>query len=751
VITPTCSTPFVGPFVPTKDAIVKASRLLIARVQDRGRRSLRHEWHWIALALLGVASFAIRFRILARYPALPSPDFAVYLEQAHFLAGQDVSGLGQVLPPASILVLLGMIQVLDPMLALRLFAAAPTAFLALPVFFFVSRYASGPLAMMASILFVFAEGFSEMTGWGGAPEFVAMTLMVASILFFLRYLEDRRRSRIVLASLFAALVVGTHQLSATVLVLSVGLWAAVEILVRRRRDLAKPFARYAGLAGVLSLPFAPAYVSFAGRMAPPVTPLAWDSLAYTWTAFQFLTREAVLLWGILGLLAVGGGAILVRAGRLEGTFLGSMAIVAPLLSITFLRDNPARSLYYLYVPALAAMPGFLHWTFTREIPRLDPSVTRPVTVALVAFLVVASGTMVGTSLYRMSLAVDFYHAIEQPELEALDWLRANTARDDVIATAGLPFSTQNEGTRFAWWIEGYAERRSFFSGSLIYASFIEEREKVADANRFFAGNHVQENGGIRLVDNFPADRANPDVWVRVGGEYRFAFFFNDAVSVLRYEPDGAPGTSVGWSPTFATPGTGNWSAAATFSALRDGGNLTLRRAVTLAGDTVELEIVASVLNGTLTQIDLPLWLGWGQAFIDPVVTPGRAVGSLGDPLGNRIPFEVTVTGNASAIVSLVPTSSDPTYALAALLVTVEPSSTVRTFTSLLRLRFPGASAGPGSRWDAMPIASSYGVTYVFQSKRLPDLYRWFRYDVEDFSLAYENERVGIFAVRAGLP
>jgi len=708
--------------------------------------SLRRDWHWLVLVVLGIANFWIRFTALGRYAALPSPDYGLYLAQAHLLAGADVAQTGPTLPPLTMALLLGLLQVVDPMTALRVFSATPGALLPLPFFFLVSRYAQRSIGLVATAVFVFAEGYSEMSAWGGAPEFFAITCMLGAFVFLLRYLGNPSRRDLVLAALLASFTVGAHQLSASILVLSVAGWVGLELVRRRSWTVLPAFLRFAGLAALLCLPYLPSYLAISAGLGSPLTPIWPNAFSDAVQSIVFLTRDTPLLWAGIGVMAGIGGAAVLRS-RPEGTLIGALSVVSFALSVTAVRDNPARPLYYAYIPLLAGYPAFHEWAFTKEIPRLDPTSARPLAAGIAAFLVISSATMVGLSIGRLTLAVEFYHAIETPELEGLDWLRENTPADSVVATAGLPFSIQPEGTRFAWWIEGYAERKAFFAGSLIYASYADERAMVTGANRFFTGNHVLDNGAVRVVENFPADHANPEIWVAQGDVDRFAFFFNDAVSVVTYENATQPGVNASWSPAYDTPGSARRIGNASLEAERTGPYASLNRTVTLADDIVSVVVRASAANGTVLALEAPVWLGWGLLLEDVAVVAGGVTGAVRGADGTDVPFELTVSASPAATLRIDPTDSDPTYALAAILIDAVSGAPGGSLTVTLAFRFPGVVAGPAEAWDALPIARAYGVSYVYQSKRLPDMFNRFYFDRANFILRFENERVGIFQVR----
>ncbi len=721
---------------PTRDRLVdRVQRVLESRVLLL-----------VALGILGGATYVVHVWMLGRYAAPPSGDYGIYLADAHALAGTDVTGFGSAYPPVFLIPLLGLLTFVDPVTAVRLLTPVGLLILPFPFYRIVSRYAGKPWAFLGTALFLLNEGYSEMAGWGGGPDLLATAFMLASLAFFLQVLDSPNRRNLILAGLFAGLVVGTHHLTALVYVLALLLWMALETLRLRSLRAALPFLKLAGWSALFSLPFAPYYLGFAGGIAPQITPVWPEGVQNLVGSTTFLFRSSPILWLVVGVLAVAAGVRWLR-DRPEGSLMLSLTVISVLLAIAALQDNPTRSLYYLYIPLLGTFPAFFRWAPTPSTPDVAPKSRRAVVALLVVFAVASSAVFAGQSMQRMSVAIDWYHAINAPELQAMDWLRTNTSADSVVATAGVPFDRLPEGTRFAWWIEGYAERRSFYGGSPIYASLSRERAMVEEANLYFAGNYGAEGTDVRFVDNAPAALANPGISVTVPSGFESAFFMSDADTVVSYST--GPGTNLSWSPYFAVPTvhpswTGPGSSVLTVP--RSDANVSFIRNETLTGSSVEVSLDIRPAHGTLTSVSVPVWVGWSTWFSTYAVQNATVTGVLEDSAGDVIPFEVSVGIEPTASLTVSATARDPRWGQPAILVDVLPDAPLPALVLSVRLTFPSASPSPLRTWDAFAIGASYGVGYVFWSRRLAEGYYRFSEDLQHFRLVYENDAICIYQV-----
>jgi len=703
----------------------------------------------IALAMIAIVGAALRFSMLGRYAGLPSADHGNYLVAAHDLLGRDVTGYGLEYPPLMFALQLGFLGLADPIMATRIVVVASAAFLPFAFYVAVRRTSRTPWALLAAGLVTFAEAYSEMTGWGGGPDFLALVFMLASFGCFVAYLDGTRRRDLLLAIAFAGLTVWTHQLTALVYAFALVGWAVAELVRTRTPRVLLPFARFGAGAVLVSLPLAPLYLHLSSRLAPQITPLWPDGVDGSLQGLVFVFRDSSALWALFAILASAGFARLLGRGRPEPRFWIAMVAVAFVLALTILRDNAARSLYFLVLPVLAGLPAGLEYVWERmaaELPARDRRIAVPI---FLAFLVVSSSAFVGVSVQRMSIAVDWYHAIDVDELEALDWLRGNTPADAVIATSGLPLLVQPEGNRFGWWIEGYAERKSFYTGSAALYTFREQRAMVALANRFFLGNAIEENEALRLVENAPADLRNPSLTLRSSEQDRLLFYFNDGVTFLNYSRAAAPGRNVTFFayPANETRVTWNTTGAPTIVVGRADTDVSLEREESLRGGDLLVNVTGRVTNGTVGSLTIPLWVGPGLEFVGVQIAGSRVAGTLESALGDSIPFAVTVTAPIGGAVSVRAIDADPVFGTPVLEYVASRAgnaSEIRVGFAIDIGSVDLPADAPLDTADAVDIARSQRVTHVFQSRRIYEQLERFLKDRDRFATVFSNEKIEIF-------
>ncbi len=713
------------------------------------RRTLeRRETLVAGLCLLGIAGYGIRVWMLGRYAAPSSADHGLYIAAARAYLGNDVTGFGSAYPPIFLLPLIVLLPFVNPVTAARI--VTPTAALILPFPFYriVSRYAAKPWAFLGTGLFVFNEGYSEMTGWGGGPDLMATAFMLASLAFYLAYLDSPNRRDLVLAGFFAGLVVGTHQLTALVLACTLLTWMMLEILRARAMSVARPFLGLAAWSAVFSLPFAPYYLSFGGTIATQVSPVWPNGFESMPSSLAFLFHASSFLWIVIAILAFFGAFRLMRRRR-EGFLFLSFVAVDVCLGIAVLQDNPARPLYYLYFPLLAAYPAFYTWTSRAVHADLPPRTRSAVSTMIVTFAVVSSAVMVSQSLGRMSTAVDWYHAINQPELDAMDWIRGHTPQNAVVATAGVPFFQMPEGTRYAWWIEGYGQRRSFYGGSPIYAALGAERTMVEDANLYFAGDYGEQQAGLRMVEDAPSAFANPAVSVMSPEGFETAFFMNDAVTNVEYGATGVPSANRTWVPYYQVPVVDPFwtgSLQEVLQVARGDSNVSFVRRESLNGTGVTVSLEVGPANGTVRSLDFPIWAGWEMRLYGVTVEGPAVTGILRDSSGNEIPFDILLSSPASATLTVNATNADPTFGQPAILARALAGPNQTSMTVHVSLTFPSVGTGPVQKWDAYSIGAAYGVDFIFQSRYVAEMFYRFDQDKEHFRLVYQNEDIVIYTV-----
>ncbi len=705
-------------------------------------------WVPIVLTAIGLSNAVLRYWMLGRYIVPSSADHGLYLALADILVGKDVEGFGLTMSPLLPLVLLGLLQVLDPITAVRLLASFPIAMLSYPFYGIVSRYTARPWALMGTLLFVYAEGYSEMAGWGGAPDLFATAWMLASLLFLLRYLDRPNLRGLVLAGAFGSLVAGSHHLTFVVFGTAMIAWMALEAAKARDPRAVLPFVKYGLLVGAFSVPYVPTYVWQGSQLAPQLTPLWPEGIEGIQIFLVFIFRDAIVLWGTFAVLGGVAAAYAIRARR-ETLLMAAFAIAAFVQALTFIRDNPGRPLYFLYFPLLGTAPSFFSWLFRNRPSGLREPEWIAVRALLVGFAVIGSATMVGTSVTRMSTSVDWYHAIEDGEFAALNWIKTNTSAGSVVATAGLPFFEAPEGSRFAWWIEGYAERRAFYAGTVTFAAFTAERRMVEDANRFFSGDLVLESGPLRVAENLPSSNGNPGIDLWNGRFFRPVAYLDDSSVAVALQPNSGPPTRTnlyaGANGSASLNGTGPQ-----IEAVRSVGDLVAARSETLRGNEILVSYHFEATNATIQSVQLPLWPGYGLVIEDFQLSGAQTTFRLTDLSGLNVDLTLDFLTGPGGSIRIAPTNADPKFGVPQVLFELNLTTPSQAADVGLRITFSqvAASSEPATAYDGLAIAQSYGVTYVFQTKkRLYFMYLRFASDPVHFVPVFENEAVAIYEFR----
>ncbi len=704
---------------------------------------------YVLAVVIGIVSFGVRFWMLGRYAAPPSADHAFYLSQVHILTGEDVAGFGATMPLFLFTFLLGLLQIFDPLTAVRIFSALPFALLPIAFYALASRYTPRHWALLAAVLYVFNEGYSEMTGWGGAPDAFATSFMIASLVFLLRYLEAPNRRDLFVAAVLASLVVGSHHLTAYIYVLTVIGWGALEWLRSRSIRVLIPFAKFGAVAALASIPWVTVYVWDLSRMAPQLTPLWPNAFGGVVPSLLYLMTYSLPIWIAFAALAVVGG-VATLGPRREGSLFLSMTVVALASALTIIRDNQARPLYYLFIPLFGALPTFFPWALRRIRKDLRPKPRRAVQILLVAFLVVSSSVMLDQSVTRMSVAVDWFHAINQDQLDAIGWIQRNTPATAVIATAGVPFFQLPEGTRYGWWIEALAERKSFYGGSPGFAVLAAERQMVDDANAYFAGNYVLESPALQVADSFPSSNGNPIVGLWDGAAYRPVVYLDDGfVAATRLDSIGnlarstlfPPGNDTAHLCTGSTP-------CIEATVLLPGIHAT--RTEKIVSGSVDLVYTFQATDGNLTSVEFPVWTSYGFRIASFVRNGNSSLASLSTVQGTTVRTSIALTASAPANLTMNYTNTNPEFGVPEMvyhLDLVAPSPQVVVAIQLGFPDMPSTASGAVTAYDSFAVARDYRISYVFQDRRLFTMYLRFQNDPRDYLPVYANPTIVVYEFR----
>lgn len=129
---------------------------------------------------------------------------------------------------------------------------------------------------------------------------------------------------------------------------------------------------------------------------------------------------------------------------------------------------------------------------------------------------------------RFTESAEWYHVLGDDVVEALDWLKEHAELDAVIIS--------NDGY-LSWWIEGYAERKSYRSLSPEYEQYAsgEEKWQMDIGTKTMAGNHIVDNAYLRVADFFPSSLCNPRIILYHKDRYEELLYFDDNYAIFATE------------------------------------------------------------------------------------------------------------------------------------------------------------------------------------------------------------------------
>ncbi|HEX7391846.1 MAG TPA: hypothetical protein VF374_02715 [Thermoplasmata archaeon] len=528
-------------------------------------RRFRYE---IWLGAIGITTIAIcvRFVMLDRYIAPPSGDFGNYLTIANIILGNDVTGYGLRYPPLFFLLLIPCVNVLGPTLGLKLAAAVVASSSCVPMFLLMVRRTNYQVAVAATVLLTFSQAMAEMTAWGGSPNFLAITFIIFALYFLDRAFSPLRSMfwNGVASGVFFGLTFETHHLSFLVLALTMALFFGIMLVWssnQGRIRLLRPMIIVGASAFVTAIPGIPVYLRIQGSLSASLGALGPASVESVLGpgGLGYIAGSYWVAWTTLfalGAVAIIDGLLYKRTEKHLSALLIAASVAPLILGILVIKEAPGRVFVFMIMPLLVGL-GLYMVQFQIWISSLGKGYGIAKRFRELAFTLLAADIvlMSAAGVQWMSYAVDWYHPIEDDDMEALDWIRDYTAPDAVFATSGKVLSGHREGDRIGWWIEGYAERKSVMAGSERFRLFGDEQESARDMNRFFSGTHVLENGYLMVTDQYPLEyRGNPEIAARRLGNYEPILFLNDALHEITYldysiSPDPIMSTLAGASAT----------------------------------------------------------------------------------------------------------------------------------------------------------------------------------------------------------
>ena len=307
---------------------------------------------FLLLVLLFVVSFVVHFLFLDQFPAPPGSDYGNYLTQINIIHGYDLEGLGLRYPPVFFLILDAMLQVFNVFVALKLLASLVFSVVVFPFYFLAKRLTGNPLvSVVCSFFFVFFEGYSEMIGWGGNPNFLALSFFLFFLLFLVYSLDCPSLRNMLVCGFFMSLVIGTHLL---VTIFLVGLVVILFVLFMLfgqtpRKTTLKVFLVSSLTGFVCSLVYLPVYNNILGTSSGAlVTFDVLGQIAVSVTDFLWLFRIPTNFFVAILVFAV------FTLRRYMRSNINHCLLMVTLLCLPFalglVTEQPARWFYFLPIP-----------------------------------------------------------------------------------------------------------------------------------------------------------------------------------------------------------------------------------------------------------------------------------------------------------------------------------------------------------------------------------------------------------------
>lgn len=487
-------------------------------------------WPLAGWALSGglVALAGLRFALLSDAEAPPGSDGGNWLAFARELFGEDVKAADAVYPPVVPFLLRPLMELLGPLTAMKTLAVASSVLMGFPLYLILRRELHPVLSVTLTLAFVMAGYQQETLAFGGYPQLLATAFLLLSLYWLGLGLLEGKSRLILLSAVAGALVVGTHMLAATLLMVSAPLLAGYFAFQQRGlwMKVAARFAKWAAATTALALTLTPFYLPLLSLLdGNPANPHGYSIINLDNTV-AYVFREQLVLW--VALTVVGLPVLVLMAWRRSDSLLAPTA--AALLfgpTIVFAVTGEVRSLQLLeagvfvswgllaaYVIDSFASGRAEHWW-----PGWPALAVGAVCVAM-AVAISVSGQNRALDSFR------FYSVLDNEAVKALDWLRLQE-EGTVVATVSP------KGLMYGWWIEGYARRPAYNATDPRWFNFREEKLHVAAASRMLSPR-LGPQGVSRLVGEHDIRYVFLDRWSEIDTSGLRAAGFRPAYQSTRY-------------------------------------------------------------------------------------------------------------------------------------------------------------------------------------------------------------------------
>jgi hypothetical protein len=687
---------------------------------------------------------------LNKYEAPPSPDYGNYLTQVDILHGYDLRGLGLRYNPLFFVLLDVFLRFFDDFNALKVVASFVFSIIAIPFFLFARKLTGSYLAaLICTWLFVFFEGYSEMIAWGGNPNFLGFSFMLMALFFLVNFVEKPSRENMLLTGFFLSLVVGTHFLVAAFVFFSFSIFFVLTwVSSRMSRDkIIKSFFPMVLIALVFSLPYFSVYLTFFKYSSPELVGFnILRQLNEISSNVEWMFRTQYLVIAVMILLGVFALAKYIKENKNNGLLLCSL-FLAPFL-LALVTDQPGRWFYFLPIPIILCFGIYLRNLFSA----IRNSGREIFLLAFCLIFIIGFETTI-SSINRLETAIDYYQAIGGDELQALRWIKENTATNAVFATSGPNKIIGGVGNSYSWWIEGYSKRKCIPAGVPEFFSYQYERDEVRIANRIFAGTYSIEYGNIRLVESFPAGMGNPEVGALVNGYYQNVLFLNDGEQQLVFSP--VENEQVTWyeAPFYAKNKTSSIyynESLANMTFTYEWPNLKLTRSVIIGSEPSFVDIIFQIfpINSTFRQFKINLWASFYTSLENYEIESSTIALYQKIPSNDIVKTKIALLQTNGELNDTKVLFRDPKYSMPVATYSFEPLQ--NNLFVHIRVSIVASLSSANDQgiyfYNSYDLIKDLGIDYIFLNKNRINEYRRFLSEHEHFTVAFENDSIIIFKV-----
>jgi hypothetical protein len=712
----------------------------------------KHYVVWI-IAVFAL-SFIVKFSIVYTSKALPT-DYGGYLRWANVLRGIDITGKGLRYPPIYPIILNLFLIPFNQIIALQLCASLLYSIIAVPFFFLASKFCKNNiLVVIASLLMVFNIFYSEMMGWGGNANILAISFMTAFLVFWLNTLENNHSKRDeILAALFFSLSVGSHYLVAAYL--AIFFLVSLSLMVIFRKYIPKKdFIKRTLIVGLMGLLFSCLYINSYKYLLESSALFETGIMLADQRSLENITY--LLYKNIINIILTILGAVGIyifakKKDKLKGIIIGALFISGCIPLIT---QHPVRWLYFWPIPIILGTVTLLESLITNEKLwqkyNLNKAVVAGITILIFVYMLNSVTYLQETCVYYTNLTSD--------GLDALKWIRNNTLINSIIATSG-PYRRGGEGTghNYGWWIEGYSERNCIPTCYLRFLIYYDERILAQKANLIFSGTDVLKNDYIMTAETYGEKQGILDLGINIGDFYEKILFLNDSEVIIAYKQDShfknITLTDVG-NKIKNIISQGN---AKTLKIDYQSELLNATKEITVSDDSSLVDILfcfnyhaQPTLN--ITSIAIPIFK---SDFVDltelNVNSDNSTTLHILSPMKASVSTKIQIEYNGT--MEIKPYYS-PWLEMAQKIITYNISQPRETNVIHFKVIFPklvNSSHSQTEYYNAYELIDSLNISYIMINNNRKREYEWLASDTKNFTIVYSNKEITIFSVHLHLP